>query len=373
MAERAGAALVAISRPGSKLALRLQASLPGSEAFVPERFVETERDGVVTWSNSAGTLLRRLFSQYRSLVIFGSVGMAVRLIAPLARGKQCDPAVVVVDDAGRFAVSLLSGHTGGANALAETVAGLLRARAVVTTGSETLGTLAVDLLGRQFGWEIEDAGQVTRVSAAVINGDPVGVLQEAGEPNWWPAGRPLPANLFRWDSWEQLAGSGCRAALVISDRLFSIREGWTFPAVIYRPRSLVVGVGCNRGTGIDEIAGAVETTLRKHRLAGRSVRALATVDLKRDDVGLRGYAERLGVPIRFYSPVELRSVDAPPNPSPVVQRWIGAPSVCEAAALLASRAASLLVPKVKTKNVTVAVAREAFEAPGGGVDARQAG
>ncbi len=361
MGERRNTALVAVSRPGSGLALRLQTALPDSEAFLPERFVETERDGVHPWTGPARALVERLFPHYRSLVIFGSVGMAVRLIAPLVRDKHRDPAVVVVDDAGRFAVSLLSGHLGGANALAETAAELLQAKAVVTTGSDALGTLAVDLLGREFGWTIEGADQVTRVSAAVVNGDPVGLFQDAGELNWWPAGNPLPDNLFRCESWEQLLASGCRAALVVSDRLLEDRQGLPFPMVTYRPRSLVVGVGCNRGTDVEEIAGAVETVLQRHGLAKGSVRALATVNLKRYEVGLQGYAERLGVPIHHYSAAELRSVDAP-HPSPIVQRWVGAPSICEAAALLASQATTLLVPKTKTTNVTVAVARKAFAA-----------
>lgn len=362
MEVRDGTALIAVSRPGSRLALRLQASLPGSEAFLPERFVEAERDGVRPWRCPAKALVGHLFSQYRSLVIFGSAGMAVRLIAPLVNDKHTDPAVVVVDDAGRFAVSLLSGHLGGANALAETVAGLLGAEAVVTTGSETLGTPAVDLLGREFGWELESAEQVTRVSAAVVNGDPVGLFQDAGEPDWWPAGTPLPNNLIRCESWGRLLRSGCHAALIITDRLLEGRQVPPFPAVVYRPRSLVVGVGCNRGTSVEEIADAVETVLRGHGLAARSLFALATVELKRDEVGLRAYAERLRLPIHYYSAKELRSAVAIPSPSAVVERWVGTPSVCESAALLASGAASLLVPKAKTKNVTVAVARKAFAA-----------
>ncbi len=351
-------ALVAVGRPGSNLALRLQPSLPGSEAFLPERFATAEREGVHPWDGSARTLVEGLFPLYRSLVIFGSVGMAVRLVGPLVGSKVTDPAVVVVDDAGRFAVSLLSGHLGGANALAERVAELLGAQAVVTTGSETLGTLAVDLLGRELGWRIEGTGDVTRVSAAMVNGDPVGLFQEAGEVDWRPSVIPLPNNLIRCESWEQLLGSGCRAALIITDRSLEGRQDGGFPKVIYRPRSLVVGIGCNRGTGIEEIARAVEAVMRKHGLALSSVRALATVDLKRDEEGLQAYAGRLGVPILYYSAAELASIRATPNPSPVVRRWVGTPSVCEAAALLAAGETSLLVPKEKTENVTVAVARK---------------
>lgn len=360
--KRSGTALVAVSRPGSRLALRLLRLLPGASAFVPERFAGGEVEGVHPWRGPAGELVAKLFEEYGSIVVFGSVGLAVRLVAPLVRDKHTDPAVVVVDDAGSFAVSLLSGHVGGANALAETVAGLLEARAVVTTGSEVLGVPAVDLLGREFGWRIETEQEVTAVSAAVVNGDRVAVFQDAGEPVAWMQDGTAPANLVRYDSWDELLASGCSAALVITDRLLPEESRPRVHAVIYRPRSLVIGVGCNRGTSHEEIAGAVSTVLATHRLSRSSVRELATVDLKKDEAGLLDYAGSVGLPIRFFSAEELGEVRDAPNPSPMVERWTGTTGVCEPAALLASEGGRLVVPKTKSGNVTVAVARVLFAA-----------
>jgi cobalt-precorrin 5A hydrolase len=288
--------------------------------------------------------------------------MVVRLVAPLLRDKREDPAVVVVDDAGHFAVSLLSGHLGGANALARRVAGALGAQAVVTTASEVLGTVAVDLLGREFGWQLENHELVTRVSAAVVNGERVGLFQEAGERNWWPTGEPLPPNLARFERLEEMIAARCSAALVITDRALPEGRGPAPPAVVYRPRSLVVGIGCNRGTDAEEIEAAVLATLAGHELSLRSVRELATVDLKGDEVGLVSFAEKLDVPIRFYSPEDLSAVPGLPNPSAMVRRWARTPGVCEPAALLAAGAVALLVPKQKAGNVTVAVARRDFSA-----------
>ena len=353
-------ALAAVSRPGSELALRLQPGLPGSEAFLPERFSPTERAGVNIWARPLKDLLRRLFAEYGRLVLFGSVGIWVRLVAPLARDKHGDPAVVVVDDAGRFAVSLLSGHLGGANDLARRVADLLGAEPVITAGSEALGTLAVDLLGRELGWRLEMAQNVTRVSAAVVNGETVGLLQEAGEPDWRPRGRPLPANWLRVSTLEELAASRCQAALIITDRTISGWEDALPPSVVYRPRSLVVGVGCNRDTSAEEIAAAVAQALEGQGLALASIRKLATVDLKRDEQGLQRFAAGLGVPVEYYSPQQLSSVAGTPNPSEAVMRCVGTTGVCEPAALLGSGASTLVVPKLKTPNVTVAVARMDF-------------
>jgi len=351
-------ALAAVSRGGSELALRLRAHCPEVDIYLPERFESAGEAPVFPRSGSSRELVRSLFAEYRSIVFFGSVGMAVRLIAPLVKDKHSDPAVVVVDDAGHFAVSLLSGHLGGANALAQRVAALLGAVPVITTASDALGLPAVDLLGQEFGWRLECVENVTQASAAVVNGELVGVLQEAGEPDWWPQGQSWPSHLLRFGSREELAASLCFAALVVTDRSVAGWEGRWPPAVVYRPRSLVVGIGCNRGTSEGEIADSVDRVFESHGLALASLRLLATVEAKRHEEGLLRFAERLEVPLHCYPAEELDR--AAPTKSEVVRRWVGTGGVCEPAALLASGAKTLLVPKQKTSNVTVAVARVDF-------------
>ncbi|MCL4367579.1 MAG: cobalamin biosynthesis protein [Actinobacteria bacterium] len=356
-------AIVAVSLPGCRLALRLRQSLPESTLYLPERFSPWDEHGVHPWRGRMVELMAELFGEYGSIVVFGSVGMTVRLIAPMVADKHTDPAVVAIDDGGRFAVSLLSGHLGGGNALAERVAALLGAQPVVTTASDTLNTLAVDLLGRELGWRIENVEAVTRVSAAVVNGEEVGLLQEAGEPNWWPDGRPLPSNLPHFSTMDELVAGHCRAALIITDRVLSDTGRLSVPFVVYRARSLVVGIGCNRGTSAEEIEEAVKTAFERNGLALASLRKLATVDVKRDEVGLSECAEKFGVPVEYFPAEALDGVVGAPNPSVVVQEWIGTRGVCEPAALLASGMGALLVPKTKTRNVTVAVARMRFSGP----------
>jgi cobalt-precorrin 5A hydrolase len=352
-------AIFAISLPGCRLALRLGERLPGADLFLPEHVSAAPAAKVSLWSGRASGMIRQLFAGYRRIVIFGSVGMAVRLIAPLVRDKRIDPAVVVVDDAGSFAVSLLSGHLGGANRLAVLVGEVLGARPVITTASDALGFPPVDLIGRELGWRMEDRGELTRVSAAVVNGETVGLLQEAGERDRWLDGKPWPPNLLRLDRLEDLASSDCRAAIIITDRLLRGEQSLP-PHVILRPRSLVVGIGCNRGTGREEIDQAVRATLEGHGLSPASLAAIGTVDLKSDEQGLRDYAEASGVELLFFSPQQLDEVEGLPSPSGIVARWIGSRGVCEPAAILASGSGSLLVKKQKMGNVTVAVARRAL-------------
>jgi cobalt-precorrin 5A hydrolase len=194
-------ALVAISRRGAGLARALAANLAGgTELFLDRRFVDS-RDRARAFDLPLRPVVGQVLKEYRSVVLFLPVGAAVRLIAPYLQDKYQDPAVVCVDDAGRFAVSLVSGHVGGADRLAEAVARGLGATPVITSGSHVNETLAVDLLGRELGWSLEaESVAVTRVSAAVVNGDPVGIYQSTGETDWWPEGRPLPDNLTVYPS-----------------------------------------------------------------------------------------------------------------------------------------------------------------------------
>ncbi len=353
-------AIVALTRQGARLGARLLAGLEGSRLYVAERFAPEAGAGAVPFGEPAAALLARLFPACRGLVLLFSLGAAVRLLAPLVRDKRTDPAVVVVDDAGRFAIAALSGHLGGANDLARRVAEILGAQPVITTASDVQGTLAVDLLGRQWGWRLEGEEAVTRASAAVVNGDPVGIFQDAGETGWWPAGRPLPAHITVYDTLAALVAARPAAALVITDRLV---EDELAPlagrCVVYRPRSLVVGVGCRRGTPAEEIVDAVREVLRLHGLSPLSLERLASVEAKRGEAGLVEAARRLGCPLRFYAAADLDAAarDAGRPSSQAALRHVGTRGVCEPAALLAAEGGPLIVPKQRRGKVTVAVAR----------------
>lgn len=354
-------AIVAITRGGARMAARLYAQLPGSDLYVAEQWAgEARAEGaggaVRPFVDPVGVLLPALFRDYRRLVLFLALGGVVRLLAPHLKDKKTDPGVVVVDEGGRFAIPVLSGHVGGANDLARWVAAALGAQAVITTAADAVDTLAVDLLGREFDWTVEPGSPLTMASAAVVNGEPVGLYQDAGETGWWPADHPLPGNIRVFDDLIDLAASDCRACLVITDRAIPSGDALLRRAVIYRPKSLVVGIGCRRGATADAIEEAVHRVLLSHGLSISSVRNLATAEAKRDEPGLRACAGHLGVPVEFF-PTEALSAVAAPNPSAAALRVLGTPGVCEPAALLSAGARELVVEKQKAGDVTVAVAR----------------
>ena len=292
--------------------------------------------------------LRGAWADCDGIVVFLAAGAAVRLAAPLLADKRRDPGLVCVDDAGRYAIALAGGHAGGANELASRVAEALGAEPIVTTASESLGLPALDSFGKHLGFKVERGSDLAGVGAVLVSGDTVRFVSERR----WPTG-PLPDNVVAKveDATGENACEDATARLVVSDRLVDEPGPG---CIVYRPPSLVVGVGCSRGALEDEILGLVRSTLREAGLSERSVAALASVDVKSDEPGLLRAGATLSVPIRFRSAEELSAVEVP-NPSPVVEGAVGTPSVAEASVI--AMGAELLVEKEKSRNVTAAVGR----------------
>jgi cobalt-precorrin 5A hydrolase/precorrin-3B C17-methyltransferase len=288
--------------------------------------------------------LATAWSECDLIVLFLATGAAVRLIAPLLEDKRRDPGVVCVDDAGRFAVALAGGHAGGANQLAGRLADTLGATPVITTASDSLGVPALDSLGRRLGFKIEEGSELAAVGAKLVSGDTVRLVSERR----WPIG-PLPENVVSIKLLTPLQEIQ-PPLIVISDVIQDVPR----PSVVYRPPSLVVGVGCSRGASAAEILNLLDFALREARLSRKSVAALASIDVKSSEAGLLEAADTLGVPLCFHDAGKLSAVEVP-NPSPVVAGAVGTPSVAEAAVLACG--AELLVEKRKSKNSTVAIGR----------------
>ena len=360
-------AIIALTRNGARMARTLAGSLDRDHALFIDRRFRKDDDSGEAFDLPLRPVVKRAFAEYSSLVLFLSAGASIRLLAPLLESKQVDPAVVCVDDAGSFCVSLISGHVGGADQLAQEVAVCLGARAVVTSASHASGTLAVDLLGREFGWRLKaDSTTITRASAAVINGQPIGIWQGAGEFGWWPDGTPLPENIAIYATLEDLAASACAIALIISDTTGDLETLLADKiTVVYRPRSLVIGMGCRRGVPVEELESLLAEALRKNGLSAECLTEIATAEIKRGEPGLEQLAERHGVPLSFLQADELNGVFET-NPGAITSKserahgLVGVWGVAEPAALLTAGASELLVAREKTTRATIAIARKDF-------------
>ncbi|NRD79187.1 cobalamin biosynthesis protein [Bacillus sp. BRMEA1] len=351
-------AVVAITKHGVELARKLGHSFQNADVFYPNKFEKGDEQahGIQLFTGNVRLALPVLFKTYKGLIFIISLGAVVRLIAPLLKDKKTDPAVLVIDEKGKNVISVLSGHIGGANELTKEVASALNARPIITTAADVQETIAVDLLGKRFGWVWDSAEKLTPVSAAVVNEEKIAVVQESGEKEWWNYGRPLPENIHLYSSIAEALINKSNAALVITHRTLTKEENAILHrGVLYRPKVIVLGIGCNRGTSSEEIEAVIDETLRELQFSKKSVKAICTIDLKKDEAGLLEAAAKNRWEFICYTPDELNSVKIE-EPSETVLKFTGAYGVSEPAAKLYSGADKLEIVKKKSGNVTISVA-----------------
>ncbi len=358
-------AVYAITKHGIGIAARLLGGLPGADLYVSEKLHTAAPEGALPLRLPMGPRLVETFNAYDCHVFVISVGAVVRMIAPLLKDKKVDPAVVCVDDDARYAICVLSGHVGRGNTFTDRIAGLLNAQPVITTASDVRGTLTVDILGRKLGWTLDDPDRnVTRGCAAVVNSAPVAFVQESGEAGFWPEDQPLPEGVVYATSLEAVDPALYEILLVATDREFrDTHPAHWANAVIYRPKSVVLGLGCDRGAAPEMVERGVHAILAEHRLSIKSVKAIATVDRKQDEPAFLYLRDRYAWPLEIYTAAQLDTVSGIENPSETVKRHVGTRGVAEPAALLRAGAEALLLPKqVYTepeagRSMTLAVAR----------------
>lgn len=379
----------------------------GATLWLPQSL--GKQAGSQNYTNSLANHTAFLWQKNNALIFCLATGAVVRLIAPLLEDKATDPAVVVVDQQGKFVISLCSAHQGGADQLAELIAQQLGATAILTGASSSLNLPAIDTLGMPFGWR-KGEGDWLGVSAAIARGEVVDVVQEAGSTLWQQhlppqhpfnfvsernnssqqsddmvkadteSGDAVTRRIFCHTSVKSCQNSaklpkkpGSFAKVFISHRHRSMPVGT--PRSLCRgqwhPRVLWVGIGCERGTSHKVIATAIEEVFQNHHLAPDAIAGIATIDIKVDEIGIQQLCQHRNFPLKTFPAQALQDINVP-NPSQVVRQEVGTPSVAEAAAILAanSPSQSLLVPKQifrlpgEPGAVTVAVAQAAVEYTG---------
>ncbi len=332
-------AIVYITDNGLKVAKRLKSWSPDAE--------------IAKYSSA---IVEDLWRKNEALVFIMASGIVVRTIAPLLKDKRTDPAVVVLDEAGKHAISLAGGHLGGANDLARELAAFLGGEAVITTASDVNGLPSLDLWARDHDLVIEDWGTLPMIGTRFVNNGALRVYADGAldlPDEFLRVAEPRFADVII--SNRQNAYEGSSAAVASDD--CSVETCRVKGQLYLRPRNLVIGIGCNSGTSQDEIAIAVRQTLDEHNLSFRSICSIATIDIKGNEPGLRAFAEKYTFAFRTFGADELNRVEGLER-SDVVFKATGAHGVAEPAALVAAGTYRLLVSKQKKGNVTVAVAEK---------------
>lgn len=330
------AAILYFTDRGAATAERIRAALQGDWELTLHRPRGGER-----------SVVEDLFSGVDALVFVGACGIAVRSIAPFVRSKTTDPAVIVVDELGRQAISLLSGHIGGANALTRRIASDLGAIPVITTATDLSQRFAADEWAARNGLIISSMKAAKDFAVEILKRD----LPLYSD---FPIEGALPGGLYLY---AEASASDC--GLAISCRNIAPFE----KTLLLIPRILHLGVGCKRNTPAENIRRAVQSVLEGANLSPRAIASVASIDVKRDEAGLIEYCASENLPISFYSAEELRSLPGSFTPSNFVQNTVGVDNVCERAAMRAAGAgATRIVNKTCLDGVTVAIAQEKWSA-----------
>lgn len=322
--------LIAFTRRGEALARRLAAGLcaQGDEAASCAGF-GPGHIALKDWTQQG-------FAQHDALIYVGAVGIAVRAVAPHLRGKLTDPAVLVLDEGGRFCISLLSGHVGGANALCQRVAALAGALPVVTTATDGRGLFAVDTWAAARGLTIANPEGIKRVSSKILEGQTVTVLSDI------PLTGTPPQGVVCVQEGE-------------ADVVIGLHDGPG--ALTLVPRCAALGVGCRKGASQADIEAGFVQFMRLHGLHPACIAQVASIDLKANEPGLVGFCAAHGVPLVTFSAEQLRAQGEGFTASAFVSSAVGVDNVCERSAMAAS-GGRLLARKTICCGVTFALAAQ---------------
>lgn len=317
-----------------------------------------------TWDGSLKEFTGHIFNRFAGIVFISAVGIAVRVLAPYIDNKYTDPAVVVVDDAGTFAVSLLGGHRAGANGLAGEIAAALQGTAVVTTSTDRHNLVAFDLLAYNSGWIMERDADLKKISAAQIRGERLVVVADEG------ISVSLPGNIMSFvrehnrenEEVEKLLSGYAPAPagiIFISSRRDLPEPPPGMPHIILRPRCLVVGAGCRKGVPAENVTGAVYQALKECGRVAASLSKMVTIDFKGGEEGLQKGAEQLGIPLETRTVDEIGDVLSNFSnfkESEFVRSRTGVGAVSGPCAYLGSGQGKLILEKIKYRGVTVSLA-----------------
>ena len=340
--------LICFTGAGAKLGARLlkELKLSGHECrgYVLEKFLNPfhETNGLEPLKSSLQEWTGNQFETREGLIFIGAAGIAVRAIAPWVKDKRTDPAVVVIDDSGRFSISLLSGHLGGANGLAEETAKLTGGIPVITTATDIHGRFAVDNFAKEQGLWISDMKTAKAVSADVLAGEPVGFFSD------FPAAGSVPEGFTQKESCKRNVWITVKRYPENHDSLcgraparesggpdsFSklyLPEGGEVLRLV--PRIVILGIGCKRGTEKERIEAAVEEALSRWNIEPESAAAVATIDIKKEEAGLLSYVREHGLSFQTYPAERLLQAKGEFSPSSFVKEITGVDNVCERAAV----------------------------------------
>ena len=302
------------------------------------------------------TAVGEQWHNYDAFVFVGAMGICIRTIAPYVEDKHKDPAVVCVDSFGNHVISVLSGHIGGANDLTRQIAGSLGVEPVITTQSDNAGLWAIDTIGENYDWHMSYVGNLNTTIGKFVNREKVALLLDIRDEGTEYLERTCPKHVTIVNSIDEIKEGNYALAIIVSPFVYSNLPS-DLLVIYYTPQVLDLGIGLAHQAPI-ETYDEIQQLLSEHNIClwSECIRSICTIDIKAEEPVIQKFQkERYGLELKLYTAEELAKVDVP-TPSQTVAKHVGTPSVCEAAAILGSDQGKLIIPKIKGKNYTLAVA-----------------
>lgn len=344
-------AIISFTERGSKLNSQIGRNLSQKgydcHCFGTPKYAE--KYGLEIYAPSLKEWTGRMFDEMEGILFISATGIAVRSIAPFVADKTKDPAIVVMDEKGVFAISLMSGHLGGANDLAGILANITGAIPVITTATDVNGRFAVDVFAKKNGMYISDMKYAKAISADVLDEKKIGFYTD------FPIVGQVPQELELWKSDEVFEGTNGICVTIDEAKQYYKQT------LMLIPRILTIGVGCKKETSFEKIEQRILEELEKLSLSIHAVKQLASIDLKAEEKGILSFAEKYQIPFYTYSAEELSAVEGDFTESSFVASVTGVSNVCERSAILASDGGTLLLKKSGKDGVTVAIALEEYD------------
>lgn len=343
--------IIAFTKKGGELCRHLIMMLekPGSvcEGYLMKDNFEIEglsavHESVKEWTNKA-------FNDTDVIIFIGATGIAVRAIAPYIKCKTIDPAVVTIDEKGKFVISLLSGHIGGGNEITKKIANMLEATPVITTATDINSKFSVDVFATENHLKIENMKAAKMISAKVLDNMPIYILDESDNNYSFPNEIIMASEKEFWEMYEK----GYACCIISNKEVMNMKDN----LLQLVPKDICIGIGCRKDTGVGAMKFFVQDTLEMYGLRKDAIRCIASIDLKQEEKALLELARTLDVPFVTYSSGELRITDGEFCGSSFVESVTGVDNVCERSAVRASNGGSLIVKKRTLNGITIAIAR----------------
>lgn len=298
---------------------------------------QTYKAEVMTPKNDKKSWVNEIFSQVEGIIFIGAMGIAVRYIANNIKSKDVDPAIIVIDELANYVIPILSGHIGGANALAEQLANILGARAVITTATDINNVLAIDNYAMEKGYAIIDINKIKHISSGLLNKKEVGFYSDLKRYQ-------VPKGLIE----KKTGDLGVCLSYDDSVKPFEI----TLNLV---PKTLILGLGCRKDTDYEKMKIWVLAKLKEFKISPKAIKSIASIDIKKSEACIIDLAKFLEIEFKTFTAEQLSTVETSKSSSDFVKSITGVDNVCERAALYESKG-NLIIEKIAENGMTLAIA-----------------